>query len=298
MFDVIIVGAGPAGLNAALVLGRCRRRVLVCDSGHPRNAVSHALHGFLSRDGINPAELLRIGREQMEPYQSVEIRDGTVTAALLHRDQFTVTLDNNQQAASRKLLFATGVVDVLPAIKGIEAFYGRSVFHCPYCDGWEVRDQALAVYGRQDSGVGLIQTLRGWSHDLALCTDGPAPLSKKDQRCLSRLGVKVYSESIGSLEGANGQLERIVFYNGETLACRAMFFNTGQYQRSKLPAELGCKLTTDGSVKVDEEGQTSVPGVYIAGDASRDVQFAIVAAAEGAQAAFAINKALLEGSID
>src|SRR6266498_1985967 len=135
MFDVIIVGAGPAGLSAALILGRCRRRVLVCDIGHPRNAASHALHGFLTRDGIEPAELLRIAREQLHPYDSVELRAVEVTDATRVEHRFEVSLNDGGHLSCRKLLLATGVVDQVPAIAGIEMLYGRSVFHCPYCDG-------------------------------------------------------------------------------------------------------------------------------------------------------------------
>jgi thioredoxin reductase len=136
MFDVIIVGAGPAGLSAALVLGRCRRRVLVCDSGEPRNAASHGLHGFITRDGIKPKEFLRIGREELTQYETVELRDATVVAASREDDGFEVTLAGGERIASRKLLLATGVVDELPELEGLDQFYGRSVFHCPYCDGW------------------------------------------------------------------------------------------------------------------------------------------------------------------
>jgi len=152
LFDVIIVDAGPAGLSAALVLGRCRRSVLVCDTGQHRNAASQALHGFLTRDGVAPAELLRLGREQLGQYESVEVRTVAVIDAIRRATHFEVTLGDRTQAAARKLLLATGMVDDLPAIPGIEACYGKSVFHCPYCDGWEVRDQPLAIYGRGEHG--------------------------------------------------------------------------------------------------------------------------------------------------
>ena len=167
MFDVIIVGAGPAGLSAALILGRCRRKVLVCDAGHPRNAASRALHGYLTRDGIEPAELLRIGREQLSPYKTVQMRSGEVTDARRAGKGFEITV-NDEAIASRKLLLATGVVDHLPDIEGLKPLYGRSVFHCPYCDGWEQRDQPIAIYGREDRGAGLALELTGWSRDLVV----------------------------------------------------------------------------------------------------------------------------------
>ena len=298
MYDAIIVGGGPAGLSAALILGRCRRRVLICDAGLPRNAASHALHGFLTRDGIEPAELLRIGREQLRRYDSVELRAIEVTDASYFGDGFEVTLSDGTCRRSRKLLLATGVVDHLPEIAGIEDFYGRSVFHCPYCDGWEVRDQPLAVYGRGEHGQGLALELTAWSDDLVLCTDGPAGLTAEDRGRLAKHSIEVREEWIAHLEGTDGMLERIVFTNGATLARRALFFSTGQHQRSDLSAILGCAFTDKGAVQTGEYETTNVPGLYVAGDASRLMQLAIVAAAEGAQAAFAINTALLKEDLD
>src|SRR4051794_34923890 len=148
MLDVIVVGAGPAGLSAALILGRCRRRVLVCDTGRPRNAASHAMHGFLSRDGMAPLEFLTIARDQLRRYDTVELWDIEVTAAECREGRFHVTLANGTTLEARKLQIATGVADNVPDLPGFHELYGRSVFHCPYCDGWEVRDGGLAVYGR------------------------------------------------------------------------------------------------------------------------------------------------------
>jgi len=293
MFDVIIVGAGPAGLSAALILGRCRRNVLVCDAGHPRNIASRALHGYLTRDGIEPAELLRIGREQLHRYTTVQLRSDEVTNARKAGNRFEITV-NDEVVSSRKLLLATGVVDHLPDIEGLKPLYGRSVFHCPYCDGWELRDQPIAIYGREDRGSGLALELTGWSRDLIVCTDGPATLSADDRKQLAGLNIPVREERIKRLEGADGLLERIVFDNGEALPRRGMFFNTGQDQRCDLAETLGCDLTDRGAVRTGEYERTNVPGLYVAGDASRAVQLAIVAAAEGAEAAFAINNALIK----
>jgi thioredoxin reductase len=291
---VIIVGAGPAGLSAALVLGRSRRRVLVIDAGRPRNAASHEMHGFLSRDCIDPAELRTIGREQLKRYPNVDFCRDTVTHACAGGDHFEVQLAEGASLRSRKLLFATGVVDELPTVEGMAELYGRSAFHCPYCDGWEVRDQPLAVYGQQDKGVGLAKTLLSWSNDIILCTDGSADFSSADRKSLKRLGIQVRSEKIARVVGDAGRLRAIVFDDGTELPRHAIFFNTGQHQHSELPSLLGCAVDKKESVFVTKSCETTVPGVYLAGDASRDVQLAIVAAAEGATAAFSINKALLE----
>lgn len=294
LFDVIIVGAGPAGLNGALVLGRCRRRVLICDAGHPRNAASHALHNYLTRDGINPAEFLRLGREELKSYETVKLQQMEVTDARLLDSGFEVTLSNGERAMARKLLIATGVVDEIPQLEGVDSLYGRSVFHCPYCDGWEVRDQPLAVYGKGENGLGLTLELILWSRDLVLCTDGPSELSAEELARLTQHHISVREERILRLEGNDGVLNRIVFVAGEAIQRRAMFFSTGQRQASELPKKLGCELTEQGCVATGEYEATNVPGLYVAGDASRLVQFVIVAASEGAQAAVAINKELMK----
>lgn len=295
MYDAIIVGAGPAGLSAALILGRCCRRVLVCDAGHPRNAASQGLNGFLTRDGIKPIELRRIGREQLGIYETIEIRDvPAVDARRLEEGHFEVTMADRTILRTRKLLLATGVADQLPDIAGFEEFYGRSVFHCPYCDGWEVRNQPLAIYGRGQHGKGLALELTAWSRDLVLCTDGPMELESEDQERLARNSILVREEKIASLEGSNGVLQHVHFVSGEPLARRAMFFSTGHHQVSDLAARLGCDFTPKGAVKTGTYETTNVPGLYVAADASRRVELTIVAAAEGAEAAFAINTQLLK----
>ncbi len=295
MYDAIIVGAGPAGLSAALILGRCCRRVLVCDAGHPRNAASQGLNGFLTRDGVKPLEMRRIGREQLGVYETVEIRDvPALNAQRLDERNFEVTMADGAVLRTRKLLLATGVADQLPEIAGFEEFYGRSIFHCPYCDGWEVRKQPLAVYGRGQHGKGLALELTAWSRDLVLCTDGPIELEFEDQERLARNSILVREEKLSSLEGSNGMLQRIHFVSGEPLARRAMFFSTGHHQMSELAARLGCDFTPKGAVNTGPYETTSIPGLYVAGDASRRVELTIVAAAEGAEAAFAINTQLLK----
>ncbi|MEO5573123.1 MAG: NAD(P)/FAD-dependent oxidoreductase [Gammaproteobacteria bacterium] len=291
MYDTIIVGGGPAGLSAALILGRCRRRVLVCDSGQPRNAASHAMHGFLTRDGIHPAEFLRTAREELGTYD-VELRAIQVSEARRDGVGFEVTLEDGTRLQCRKLLLATGIVDRVPNLEGFEPLYGHSVHHCPYCDGWEVRDQPLAVYGRGKHGLMFSLTMRRWSQDLILFTDGPALLRKSEREKLKHLEIKLCETRIARLEGTEGKLERIVLVTDEIIARRALFFTLGWNQRSDLAARLGCKLTRKAGVHCNKLGETCVPGLYVAGDTSRDVQLVIVAAAEGTKAAFAINTAL------
>lgn len=292
--DVVIVGAGPAGLSAALMLGRCRRSVLVVDHGKNRNASSHALHGFLTRDGTPPAEFLRFAREELAPYDTVELRSDEVVAAECRDDGFCVTLASGDVIPSRKLLLATGVVDNLPEIPGFRELYGRSVFHCPYCDGWELRDKPMTIYGRGERGYGLALELTAWSRDLVLCTDGPSEIETEGLERLARNGIRVCEERVARLEGSDGVLTQIVFADGSSLDCRALFFTTGQYQRSDLLMKLGCEFNDKGTVSTGKYETTHLPGLFVAGDASRAVQWVIVAAAEGAEAAFAINTDLLK----
>jgi thioredoxin reductase len=293
-YDCIIVGAGPAGLSAALMLGRCRRAVLVCDIGNPRNARSSGLHSYLTRDGIVPAEFVELGRQEIQRYPSVEFRSVEVLDATASTDGFRVVCADGRQLSARKLLLATGVVDELPDVEGLAPLYGTSVHHCPYCDGWEWREQPVAVYGCGEEGSALALGLTVWTEDLVLCTDGPSRLSEKELDQLHGQGIEVREDRVLRLEGSNGRLERIVFETGAALERSALFVCSRQHQRSALARKLGARFTSKGAVDTGTCEATEVPGLYVAGDASKEAQFVIVAAAEGAEAGMAINKALLK----
>jgi thioredoxin reductase len=295
MYDVIIVGGGPAGLSAATILGRCRRTVLLCDDGQYRNDGSLELHGFLSRDGIHPAELRRIGREQLERYE-VEFRAERVTSAKSSQGSFEIAFGDGSSATCRKLLLATGVRDVLPEIEGFRAFFGRGVFYSPYSDGWEVRDRRLAVYGSGKSGAEMARSLQPWTSDVVLCTDGGSGLKPEESSALMRRGIHLLPGKIARLEGTETGVDRIIFADGSDLPVAAVFVGTAQDQRSDLASQLGCRAGARGGVHTGKSGETDVPGVYVAGDASGDSQLAIIAAAEGARSAISINRALTHES--
>jgi thioredoxin reductase len=290
MFDVLIVGGGPAGMSAALMLGRCRRSVLVCDLGQPRNRRSHALHGYLTRDGIAPADFNEMGRRELPPY-GVQMRSIGVTGARQRKDHYRVALTDGSEERARFLLIASGVIDSLPAIAGFEECYGRSLFHCPYCDGWEVRDRRLAAFGQGFHVAGLALGLKTWSADVVACTNGTR-LEPRLRERLTANGVQVRTERIAHLDHDNGALAKVVFTSGDPLPRDAMFFTTGQHPQSDLAIKLGCVLTSRGTVKTGSQCDTNVPRLFVVGDASRDAQFVVVAAAEGVKAAVAINKAL------
>jgi thioredoxin reductase len=297
MRDVIIVGAGPAGLSAALILGRCRRDTLVFDSGKPRNAASRALHGYLTRDGAHPMDLRRQGRDEIAAYPSVEFRDLPVLGITREADGFTVKISDNATERARLLLLATGRVDVLPDVAGFAEFYGRGVFHCPYCDGWEHRDEPIAVYGAGAGAADLALGLRTWTDAITLCPDGPPRWGETHQAALDRAGIRVVTEPLRGAEGGE-RLERLRFAEREPLECAAVFFCSDCLQRSTLPERLGCEFDEDGNVRCRHMASTNVPRLFVAGNVRGGVHLAIMAAAEGAEAGIAMNEALLDADLD
>jgi len=292
-WDVVIAGAGPAGLSAALVLGRARRKVLLCDTGTPRSWASKEMHGFLTRDGIAPAEFRRLAHKEVGRYSNVVFCAAEVTAASsLAGGGFSVAIAGKRRTRSRKLLIATGVFDHLPPVTGIEALFGKSVFQCPYCDGWEVSDAPIAVYGKRRRGFEMARAMTAWTSDIALCTDGAALLTDTERTHLQRNGIEIFEERIERLASTRGKLREIIFRGGRRLKRSALFFDTPCSGQSKLAESLGCQFSRHGGVKCGQYEATSVSGVFVAGNIIKDVQLVIVAAAEGTRAAFGINRAL------
>lgn len=293
-FDVIIIGGGPAGLSAALMLGRSRRSVLIVDACHPRNEVSRAMHGFLSRDGVHPLEFLKHAREQLQHYPNVHYRVGDVTDLQATGAEFHVRCAEGAEYTALKVLIATGQRDELPQIEGLPELFGKSVFHCPYCDAWEVQDQPLAAWGRGHHGVALARTLTNWSSDVVYCADGETDFSPEDRADLERYKITVRHERIARLEGRDGKLESVVFHEGPPLKRTALFFSTDNKLASNLAPKIGCKISDKGYVMTHDCESCDVKGLYVAGDAAGSSNLAIVAAADGATAAIAINTALIE----
>jgi thioredoxin reductase len=292
-FDVLIVGGGPAGLSAAVILGRCHRKALLCDEGRQRNLSSHAIHGLLGREGRSPSDFLDEALEEVSRYKSVEVRRTRVTDIVAAGEAFDFVCSDGTHGTALKVLLATGLVDELPELAGLEPLYGVSVHHCLYCDGFEYAGKPVAAYGKGDKGAELAVMMKHWMSDVVVCSDG-TEVTAKAIRKLEEYKIPLRSEPIRSLEGADGELAKIVFESGPELPRAGLFFSTGCHQASDLSNSLGCKRSEKGGVVIDPATEeSSVPGVYVAGDVSRDVLLVAVAIAEGAQAAVAINKAFL-----
>jgi thioredoxin reductase len=290
-FDVAIVGGGPAGLAAALVLGRMRRRVLLLDADDPAHGVSEGVHGLFGHDGTPPFALRRTAQEQLRPYESVTTETVTVEQARVTPSGFSVVAGGTTSAA-RVLLLATGMRYELPRIEGVAELWARGVYHCPYCHGWEMRDQPLAVYGAGAAHLALL--LSSLSDDVVLLTDGSSDLDPDEAEQLRRRGIVIRDDAVARLEGGDGRLARVVFADGSTDDRPGLFF-VPSFTPSPLAAQLGCEVDQSDAVVIDEDGRTSVPGVFAAGDTTTDKKAVVLAAAAGSRAAYAINAGLASG---
>ena len=292
-FDVVIVGAGPAGLSAALTLGRSRRRVLLLDGGPPRNSPVGAAHGLLTRDGIGPDDLKARGLADLRAYD-VTVLHEPARELRPQREGFAVRVGPDWHH-TRRLLFATGVRDILPNVAGLRERWGHGVFHCPYCDGWEHADHALGVYGQGQAAHHLALTVRAWSDQVTLISDGPSLLTDLQARDLQRVGVRVREQGVRAVTGTSPLC--VTFHRAPPLPLDALFVSPEQEQGSRLPASLGCAMTEQRRVVVDERGETSVGGVFAVGDMTGSSQYVVQAAAAGMNAATSINTSLIHEDV-
>jgi thioredoxin reductase len=294
--DTVIIGGGPAGLSAALVLGRARRKVLVVDAGRPANRVAaHPIGGLLAFDG-SPFALRRAGRRQLRKLPSVEVRDGEALNVVADGDGVTVDVamaDSVERVRTRALIFAHGLSYDPPYIPGLEPLWGHSVFHCPFCDGWEVSGRPIALHAREEGAARLALLLRGWSDDVLLCTDGPDGLTDDERAQLAAAGVRVREESIARLDSKRRKLTQIVFESGEPEQREALFIRPHRAQPTLLAEAAGLEVGDDGLIETDRSGRTEIRGVYVAGDAAARVRSVAIAIGNGNRVGTAVTTDLI-----
>jgi thioredoxin reductase len=299
--DVLIIGAGPAGLSAALVLGRARRDVVVVDAGRPRNAGASRMYGYLSRDGLPPDELLSVGRQEVERY-GVRILAGEVTRVRRDGEDLVAEVQDVGDVRARRVLLATGLQDAPPSLDGVAERWGRDVLHCPYCHGYEVRDLPVAVLARGAVSVHYAQVVRQWSPDVLLLRHTLDDLADEDREQLAARGIRVVDGEVRRLVTDGERLTGVELVDGTVVPCDVVFVGaaTGTNPHDRLLRDLGARFTA-GSVtelpEVDQTGRTSVPGVWAAGNVADPTAQVVVAAAQGYGAAVAINADLIDEDV-
>ena len=292
--DVIIIGGSYAGLAAAMALGRALRNVLVIDSGNPCNKQTPHSHNFLTNDGKKPEEIARLAKLQVQNYSTVSFLDGMATAATATKNGFQIQTQKGEVFNARKLIFATGIKDIMPTIPGFAESWGISVLHCPYCHGYEVRQQKTGIIANGDAGFEISSLILNWTNDLTLYTNGRSKLSEKQTEMLDMHQIKIVEAEIASLENKNGYLENMIFTDGTKAPAKAMYARLSFDQHSSIPQELGCELTADGYIRIDSAQKTSIPGVYACGDNTTKMRTVANAVSMGTTTGLMVNKELCE----
>ncbi len=289
-YDVIVIGGGPAGASAALILGRSRLNVLLIDKATPRNIRSHGVHGFLTRHDISPLEMRKLAHAEVIQ-MGVEIQFGNAIALTCGDEGFTVKLETGVSYSAARVVLATGLRDKIPEVEGMELFYGTSIFHCPFCDGWELRDKALAAYAHGGKGVNMALGLMTWSSNVMLFTDGTS-IRRSDRAKVDSAGITVHTGKIARITGHKGQMQAVELVTGEAIPRDALFFDPKAEQQWNIAMDLGCKTSRSGAIYTDTKQRTHIPGLYVTGDAAADPSMVAIAAADGVKAALNIVQEL------
>ena len=297
MKDCTIIGGGPAGLNAALVLGRARRNVVLVDSNDARNKVTREAHGFITRDGIKPSEFRELAHQDLKKYHTIETVEDRVIDIQKEKDGFTIKTETGQEWQSRKVILATGVTEKFPNVPNLRNYYGKSVFNCPYCDGWELQDQPLALFGVVDYAIHMAEVVRNWSKDLVVFTNGEE-VDKNHIKRLNGLQVRVETSPVRLLKGNDGMIHSVELEDGLIIERSGGFVTPILVQATDLGIKLGLKLDDKGGHKCDHAGKTKIHGLFVAGEAASIYPSqVIIAAADGSKVAMAVNVELTHEGI-
>lgn len=293
-FDVIIVGGSYSGLAAAMALGRALRKVLIIDSEKPCNRQTPHSHNFLTQDGNTPREISALARKQVSAYSTVKFFNGLASSVSKTEIGFDVQTLSGERFSSTKLIFATGIEDIIPDIKGFDECWGTSVLHCPYCHGYEVKNEATGILGNGELGFELAKLISNWTTDLKLFTNSTSTLTAEQTAKLKEHGIKLIENEVKEMEHINGKLQNIVFKDGLRTKVTALYARPSFKQHSTLPEQLGCELTDEGYVRVDVFQKTNVKGVYVCGDNSSRMRTVANAIATGTTTGMMVNKELIE----
>ncbi|RDB04817.1 NAD(P)/FAD-dependent oxidoreductase [Runella aurantiaca] len=295
-FDVIVIGGSYAGLSASMALGRSLRSVLIIDSGKPCNRTAPHSHNFITQDGETPAAIAQKAKDQVLVYPSIQFVADTVQSAQKEGNLFRIKTEANVEFTATKLLFATGIRDLMPDLPGFADCWGISILHCPYCHGYEVNGTALGILGNGEMGFEFAKLISQWTPHLTLFTNGPSTLSAEQTQKLLQHHIAIIEDEFDHLEQTDGKLEQVIFKNGSKQAVSAIFARVPFQQHCTIPQELGCELTENGYLKIDHFNQTTVAGVYAAGDNTSPMRAVSEATAAGTKAGASINKELIQDS--
>lgn len=293
-FDVIIIGGSYSGLAAGMALGRALRNVLIIDAGDPCNKQTPHSHNFLTNDGKPPKEIASLAKQQVRIYSCVSFLNGLAIAGTKTPNGFVIKIETGETFSSRKLIFATGIKDMMPHIPGFAESWGISVLHCPYCHGYEVRHQKTGILANGDVGYELSSLISNWTDDLTLYTNGKSALSDEQRAKLAKHKISVIEAEIDSLENENGYIRNIVFKSGTKAQVKALYAKLPFVQHSSMPQALGCELTQDGYIKIDPSQKASVQGIYACGDNATRMRTVANAVSMGTTTALMVNKELIE----
>lgn len=292
-FDVIIVGGSYAGLAAAMALGRAMKNVLVIDDGKPCNRQTPHSHNFLTNDGKTPAAIAALGRHQVNQYETVRFFRGLAKSGAKTEHGFEIEVTTGEKFVAGKLIFATGIKDILPEIGGLAECWGISVIHCPYCHGYEVRHEKTGVLGNGDAGFDFTRLISNWTGDLTLFTNGRSILTPAQTEKLRQHRIEVVEKQIDRLEHSNGHIREIVFRDGTRTVIKAVYAPSPFVQHCNIPESLGCELTEEGHLKIDHFQETTVKGVYAAGDNASKMRTVANAVAMGTTAGITVSKKMI-----